>query len=209
MIRLEWGIAGLTALAALCMSSVAAAESQPRRHDGFYLQLQAGPGYLMSTAKSDVPGYGEVKIKYKGLALDTALLIGGSPKPGLVIGGALTNDYVPSPKAEMDNNSATLEDVNLYLVGFGPFVDFYPDPTSGLHFQAMLGVGALEASYQGDAGGSDPTGLFMSLGGGYDFWVGDSTAIGVMGRLAYAPLKLNDVKYNTVSPALLATFTFN
>ena len=34
-------------------------------------------------------------------------------------------------------------------------------------------------------------------------------AVGVMGRLVYAPLKLNDVRVNTVSPGIIGTFTFN
>jgi hypothetical protein len=208
--RTSSGLGIVAAVAVLGWSSIASAgEPVPNRHDGFYLQLQAGLGYLSSTAKADMGPLGEVKMTYKGLSLDTALLMGGSPIPGLAIGGALMTDYVPSPKVSQEGNSASLDDVKLYLVGIGPFVDFYPDPTKGLHFQAMVGWGGLEASYQGNAGGSDPTGLVMNVGGGYDFWVGDETSLGVMGRLGYAPLKLEETKYSTLSPAILATVTFN
>jgi hypothetical protein len=97
----------------------------------------------------------------------------------------------------------------MYLIGIGPFVDFYPNPHDGLHFQGLLGFGALETSSKGNAGGSDPTGFLVSLGGGYDWWVGNEWSIGVMGRLAYAPLSLNSVSYSTLAPAVLATFTYH
>jgi hypothetical protein len=89
------------------------------------------------------------------------------------------------------------------------FADIYPDPTDGLHIQPFLGFGGLEASVNGNAGGSDPTGLVLALGAGYDWWVGDEWSIGVMGRVAYAPLSINDVGVSVLAPAVLATFTYH
>jgi hypothetical protein len=33
--------------------------------------------------------------------------------------------------------------------------------------------------------------------------------VGVIGRFAYAPLTFNDVSYDTIAPALVATFTYH
>jgi hypothetical protein len=190
--------------AALCGAVALAPEAKadPRTHDGFYLQLDAGLGYL--SASYDVP----VSPNYHGLTTPFAFLLGGTVGP-VVIGGGFFGDHATSPGASSDAGSADAADVALTLVGIGLFADIYPDPTDGLHIQPFLGFGGLEASVNGNAGGSDPTGLVLALGAGYDWWVGDEWSIGVMGRVAYAPRSINDVGVSVHAPAVLATFTYH
>jgi hypothetical protein len=176
----------------------------PRTHDGFYLQLDAGLGYLSTSASA-----GGAKVTYSGVTLPSALLIGGSLMPGLVLGGTIVTDYAPSPGVSIAGQSGNFTGASLYLFGIGPFVDFYPDPASGLHFQAMVGYGGLQATYKGNVSNGGPTGVVLSVGGGYDFWVADEWSIGVMGRFAYAPLSESGVGFSTIAPAVLATFTYN
>jgi hypothetical protein len=201
--RAKW-CAGLTALsAALLLPAVAAAA--PRTHDGFYLQLDLGLGYLSTTA--DAGPFGE--YTYSGVTIPSAIMIGGTVGP-VVIGGGLFSDYAFSPSAEVNGGpSQTLDDVALRLIGLGVFADIYPNPNEGLHFQPFIGWGGLEATVNGNSGGSDPTGLIIAAGVGYDFWVSDEWSIGAMGRFAYAPLKLEETSYSTIAPALLATFTYH
>lgn len=180
------------------------AKAEPKTHDGFYLQLNAGLGYLSSSAEA-----AGTKVTYSGVTIPSSLLIGGTVGP-LVIGGAFFGDYAPSPSASVNGSAAmSFTDVTMTLIGIGMFADYYVDPHGGLHFQPFVGWGGLNTSYKGNSGGSDPTGLVLALGGGYDWWVGDEWSIGVMGRLAYAPLSLNSVSYNTIAPAILATFTYH
>jgi hypothetical protein len=180
-----------------------ASASEAYTHDGFYLQLAAGIGHLGSSAES-----GGVEAKYSGITVPTSLMLGGTIGP-VVIGGGFFRDYAPSPSATINGNDANLTDVTLSLIGLGFFADIYPDPKSGLHFQPFLGWGGLEATFRGNAGGSDPTGMVLALGVGYDFWVGSEWSIGPMVRVAYAPLSMNGVEYNTLAPSLLATFTYH
>ena len=182
------------------------AKAEPRTHDGFYLQLDVGLGYLSTTADTGAAGLGEVT--YSGVTIPSALFLGGTVGP-VVIGGGLFGDYAFSPSVEFGGQSQELEDVSLTLLGAGIFADFYPDPHGGLHVQPFLGYGALEASSNGNSGGSDPTGPVFAIGVGYDFWVADEWSIGVMGRFAYAALSLEDTSYNTIAPAVLATFTYH
>jgi hypothetical protein len=142
-----------------------------------------------------------------GLTIPSALLLGGTVGP-VVIGGGLFGDYVPSPKFKQGDTEFE-GDVTATLFGIGLFADFYPDPHGGLHFQPFLGYGGMEFSFEGDVSGSDPTGPIFAIGVGHDWWVGNEWSIGVMGRFAYAPLKLNDTSYNTIAPAVLATFTYH
>ena len=152
---------------------------------------------------------GGTSVSYSGVTFPTSLLLGGTVGP-VVIGGGFNFDYAPSPSGSVDGGtSVDLEDVTMTLIGLGMFADIYPDPHGGLHFQPFVGWGGLETSYKGNSGGSDPTGLVLAIGGGYDWWVGDEWSIGAMARVSYAPLSLNDVSYTTVAPALLATFTYH
>jgi Autotransporter beta-domain len=177
----------------------------PRTHDGFYLQLDAGLGYLSSTAKA-----GGTEITYSGVTTSSALFLGGTIGP-VVIGGGLTYDNAFSPKAESGGSTVDLgdSDISLHLIGFGPFVDVYPDPNSGLHFMGFVGWGGLEASQNGNVSGSDPTGMVASIGGGYEFWIANEWSIGPLARLTYAPLSRNGVDFNTTAFAVVADFKFH
>jgi hypothetical protein len=192
-------------LMALALALPSRAEAAPETHDGFYLQLNAGIGYLSSSAEVF-----NTTVTYSGVTLPSALLLGGTVGP-VVIGGGFFGDYAFSPSYEVEGGGAMMPDadVSMTLVGIGIFADIYPDPKKGLHFQPFVGWGGLETTVNGDAGGSDPTGLVLAVGGGYDWFVSDNWSIGVMGRFAYAPLSLDDVGYTTIAPSLLATFTYH
>jgi hypothetical protein len=181
----------------------AGAQAEPRTHDGFHLNLNAGLGYLSTSASQ-----GGASGSFSGLSFPTGILIGGSVIPGLVIGGNIFWHTTPSPGGGGVYENANA-DLSMYLIGIGPYVDFYPNPAEGLHFQGMVGWGGLETSVNGNVGGSDPTGLIMQIGAGYDFWVGDEWSIGPMARFAYAPFSMADVTFSTIAPSLVASFTYH
>lgn len=191
-------------LATACLGTVItmapAARAEERVHDGFYLSLQTGLGYLSSSAEA-----GGIEQTLSGVTVSSGLWMGGTVGP-VVIGGGLTFDRAFSPSVKQGDQEMDLEDVDLYLINLGVFADYYPDPTRGLHFVGMLGWGGLEASVNGDVGGSDPTGMILGLGAGYDFWIADEWSVGPLGRFMYAPLSLNDVDYDTVQFTVVADF---
>lgn len=176
-----------------------------RTHDGFYFQATAGAGY--AATNGTLRG---MDVSYTGLALDTSLMIGGSPMAGLAIGGGLMIDVLPSPAVKLDGAAVTETGIAFqYLAGIvGMFADFYPDPADGLHVQSYVGWGYLQTAHQGNVKGDDAFGLLLSVAGGYDFWVGSEWSIGGMLRFAYAPLWKTDVRFTTLAPALLINFTY-
>jgi len=204
--RLTWmhsvkALLGIATVAgALCVSGQA--EAAPRTHDGFYLQLNAGLGYLNASAEA-----GGNKQSLSGATLPSSLLLGGTVGP-VVIGGGFFAYHAFAPGASLNGQKQNL-DFSMTLIGIGAFADIYPDIHKGLHFQPFIGWGGLETSVNGNSGGSDPTGLVFAIGGGYDFFVSDNWSIGGMARIAYAPLSLNDVSYGVFAPSLLATFTYH
>lgn len=197
------GIFGLSVAATLGIASEARAEANT--HDGFYLQIQVGPGYYSMSAEQ-----AGIEASYSGVTLASALQLGGSLAPGIVLGGTLVTDYAPSPSYEVNGNEpAGTPDFTQYVFAIGPFVDFYPNPNGGLHFQGMLGFGGVETSVDGNAGGNDPTGPVLAVGAGYEWWVGREWSIGAMGRFMYGAFSYEDVGFGTIAPALLATFTYH
>ncbi|HSI03149.1 MAG: hypothetical protein ACAI38_25165 [Myxococcota bacterium] len=192
---------GLASLV-LCTSTVAMAD--PGKHDGFYMQLQGGLGYYSSSASS-----GGFEQSYSGLTIPAALLLGRTAFiPGLSIGGGLIFDTAPSPGAEI-NGTEVSASFKQFLIGLVGFADYYLQPEGGLHLQAYAGWGGLETSTAGGVGGSDPTGLLLGLGAGYDFFISDEWSFGVMGRLSYGAFSIGGVGFSTIAPAVVATLTYN
>lgn len=193
------------AAAGVTLGLTGTAHADDKTHDGFYLQAATGLGYFSASAEQ----LGE-EATYSGVTIPLSLMLGGSPMKGLAIGGGFMVDYAPSPSFQLNGQDVDSNvDFSQYVIGIGPFVDYYLDPAGGLHFQGFVGWGGLETSAEGDAGGSDPTGLVVALGVGYDLFVSDEWSIGGAGRFTFAPLSLNDVSFTTMEPALLLTATYH
>jgi hypothetical protein len=205
--RLTWkrSVKALASIAAVAgiVSVSGHAQAEALTHDGFYLQFNAGLGYTSAS----IEGPGDQSIH--GMTLPSSLLLGGTVGP-VVIGGGFFADHAFSPSYSINGQDAPfVNDVTMTLIGIGVFADIYPDVHKGLHFQPFVGWGGLETSTNGNSGGSDPTGLVLAVGGGYDFFISDNWSFGGMLRIAYAPLSLNDVGFSTFSPSLLATITYH
>jgi hypothetical protein len=207
--RLTWkrSVKALASIAAVAgiVSVSGHAKAEALTHDGFYLQFNAGLGYT-SASSEPTPSF---KEKLAGVTFPSALLLGGTVGP-VVIGGGFFADHAFSPSYSLNGNESPLvNDVTMTLIGIGVFADIYPDVHKGLHFQPFVGWGGLERSVNGDSGGSDPTGLVLAVGGGYDFFISDNWSFGGMLRIAYAPLSYNDTSVSVFSPSLLATITYH
>ena len=197
--------AGLGIVAAMAVvEGRADASGAPRVHDkGLLIQLTTGVGYYHTSSSS--PGFDQT---YAGTTLDLGLMMGGTLEPGLIVGGGLFLDRAGSPTVEQ-NGTEVEADITQYVVGLGGFVDYYLKPQGGWHVQGFLGWGGLETDGPNGAGGSDPTGLIVAIGGGKDWWISDTLAVGVLGRIVYGKLSLLGTDFPTWAPAVLATFTWH
>jgi opacity protein-like surface antigen len=120
------------------------------------------------------------------------LLLGGTPLPGLVIGGAWVSHRFQEPRYESGGQSQTLSSSRLDMSLLGPFVQYYFDPTSGPHVQALVAV-AEESFGFDDSTGSVETqqssGFGFGAGAGWDFWVGDQWSLGLELRILHTRVK--------------------
>ena len=170
-------------------------------HDGFFFRMGIGAAYGMATESYDLPSgipdsaVNEVTAKGAGLTLE--FLFGGTPAPGLVIGGGLISYVFPGPNLEDEDGDEIDTDVTATLSTIDLFVNFYPDPKSGFQIQGLVGFGVAavhnndddESVYQDEDGDDvDLTGAVVGAGVGYEGFVSQQWSLGVMGRIVYAPV---------------------
>ncbi len=177
------------------------------RHDGLYLSFGLSFGYFKNSIAYDSGPIGDEKVSKGDVSFE--FLLGGTPAPGVVIGGGLLAWGVGDPNVEVDGQTVKNSELrSMSVASLGPFVDFYPDDKGGFHVQGFVGLSQL--SFEDDRGQSDsseePTGYSLAGAVGYDFWVGDQWSIGVLGRFMYSSLAVTvddiDRTHHVLSPTL-------
>jgi hypothetical protein len=162
---------------------------QPRNryfHDGFYLRMSGGYGFLHTSTSLKDNG-STSSLNGSGTAFD--ILIGGTPAPGLVIGGGLLLQQAFDPGTTVRQRNGTVRGLDAGsngAVGFGmigPMIDAFPVPTGGFHFGGLLGLAevGLEDNQDNLSGG-----LGLSLWTGYMWWVSSQWSLGLEARYSAA-----------------------
>jgi hypothetical protein len=160
-------------------------------HDGFYLRLSTGLAYLhVSTSLAGSPA--SSTLSGWGGAFD--VMVGGTPAPGLVVGGALLSEQVFDPGTTVVgtvNGIVAHGGGSLGFLMIGPMIDAFPVPTGGFHFGGMLGLAAnsLRSNKDNWSGG-----FGLSLWAGYMWWVSSQWSLGIKGRYtgAWTTRKVGD-----------------
>ena len=192
-------------------------------HDGFYFRVGLGFGGLVGKVEPDVES--DLEGKTSGFSVLSELAFGGTPIPGLVIGGGIYSANTPATSYELEEGDAaiTIEGKGTTVGVIGPFVDVYPNPELGLHFQGAVGFGVLTADESDDdddlAFPPDKysgVGLGLMVGGGYEVFVADQWSIGGVVRVLYANATMKsdsddfvDVKAHALVPGALFTVTYH
>ena len=184
-------VEGETHAVAAPVKPPAATNERPgvHKHDGFYLRLGAGASAV--TGSTTLGGDG---IDLSGLGLATEFVLGGTAAPGLVVGGGTFGTVVPTMTYAMRVNGVKLEKDGggATALGFvGPFVDYYPNPSKGLHVQGAVGLTTSSITFPSELSASG-TGVGAMVGVGYEWWVGEQWSAGVLGRLTTTSPSLKD-----------------
>jgi hypothetical protein len=161
-------------------SERAEARRSAYRHDGFYMRVSAGIGGVwtkLETSAVDVPSSFDIN----GPALGFDLMLGGSPVPGLVVGGGFLFDQSPSPQVTSGDLSGTL-DANLNFMVLGPFFDVFFDPKAGFHVGASVGRAVTTLSSEDGSTQAQAAGVGLAAFLGYDGFVSRQWSIGIFLR---------------------------
>jgi hypothetical protein len=123
-----------------------------------------------------------------GFAFD--VLMGGTPAPGLVVGGGSVFQTAVAPG--QDTSGPPLQGlgeqapggIGLWLIG--PMIDVFPNPNQGFHMGALLGLAAV-----GLKGNDDKLsgGVGVSAWLGYGDWVAAEWSLGGLIRFTAAGAK--------------------
>jgi len=177
-----------------------------KMHDGFYARLNLGFGSQSTSIDA-----GQAYSNFSGTrgTLDLGLLIGGAPSPGIILGGALLLDSMPSTSLNADGY--TLK-TSTTLATLGPFIDGYPNPRGGFHLGGTVGLSTVRLSNDAGLPTSRANGFGLAAWLGYDWWVADQWAVGGLLQFSGAHASRNaqsmDMSVDTRSISLLLTAVY-
>ncbi len=186
-------------------------------HDGFYLRLALGGGYVHDNLHFNGTrilgvAVGAFDGEAQGGSFQGDLAAGWTVTKGLVIGGELYIEQVANPKITFSGRSVS-SDVSVgTLTMFGPVVDWYLNPHKGFHFGGMLGVARITMQ---DKSNNKLDNQPIGGGGvafvGYEWWIGKQWAAGVQGQFAAA--SMNDssanLRHTWTSGGVALSVTYN
>lgn len=202
--RRFWCCAGLTA--AICgvvsITSTAAAADSPktgqacecpespghRVHDGFF--LRSSPGLALFAATVTDAGTLPRRSRVEGLGLSSALSIGATPMPGLVLGGTLWTVNL-FPRFVEDGVMVTPDDdsVKLTVLRIGPFVDWYPNAKDGFHTSfSPTWMFQIERDPKGEPIKPIPMGPSLTLHTGYEWFLSSQFSLGALAGISFGQL---------------------
>lgn len=182
------------------------APSTPRSyhmHDGFYLRASVGIGSLRAALDDKHPS-GE-SLHGAGASFHLNLLVGGSPAPGLAIGGALLGEGTAA--VDFDRGDVHGFDRSMQLVIVGPFIDGFPRVNRGWHFGGSVGLARLSLGSTSRDERRDTNGIGGAFWLGNDFWVGPDWSVGPLLKFSGALTQRSDPDLTTSSFSISILFT--
>jgi hypothetical protein len=176
------------------------------RHKGFFLRLDAEPGYLSSSATQ---------------AGTSATISGWGGGIGIGIGGALTEDLIlfghiydvvaSNPSVSSGGSSVGTSNTSLGIVGYGVGLCYYVMPAN-VYLSGTLAIAVLTAESNGNRSNSQ-AGPGGRLAIGKEWWVSDHWGLGAAAQLSFGFNKDNAnagaPTWTTWAPSLAFSATFN
>jgi hypothetical protein len=159
-------------------------EPGARTHDGFF--ARSVPGLALYWAHVDGSSRAPHRSGIRGVGQGGELAVGGTPAPGLVVGGSVwTGRLDPVFVEDGQRVSSDDDSVKLTQLRLGPFVDYYPDASLGFHGTAGVSlVAEFESDSKGDAVEPIAYGISLATGVGHEWFVSDEVSFGFLARFA-------------------------
>jgi hypothetical protein len=174
------GVKIVVAASLLAVAGVAQAQGTGvHQHEGFFLQLDLGGGYMQSEFDE-----GGTDIKFDGGAGEFSVAVGYNVRPGLILGGQYWGSTAMDPDLERNGTSLNLNDVTLTLSGIGLNVTYYFMPLN-LYIQATPSITMLTAEF-GNIEAETDTGFGVRFAVGKEWWVSDNWALGLNAQFAFS-----------------------
>jgi len=176
-------------------------------HDGFYLRVLLGLGYLHNSAS-----YQGASYTLSGPGATFGLALGGVVAPNLVVYGEVISTAVSDPHFDDGTSSGTYSGETVSLTSIGPGVAYYLD--GNMYLSGTLLFSKISYSDSNDSSNSvDGTDLGVGLGLtlGKEWWVSHDWGLGIAGQLSASSMKdaSYDMRWTGVTASLLFSATYN
>lgn len=174
-------------------------------HDGFYMRLAIGAGYLNTTMS--VSGD---SATLSGFAGSFAAAFGGAIAPNLILYGEISGMSANEPELSYRGTSTTQRDVTFSMLTFGPGLAYYLQPMN-VYFSGSVGFGYFNASDDNDyyEDENSDLGFGFSTMMGKEWWVTADWGLGVAAQFQMATAKLDDTRFTGYGFALMLSATYN
>jgi hypothetical protein len=176
--------------------------------------MNLGLSAMTTTMEHDDAAVVDFDIGGRGVALD--LLIGGTPAPGLVFGGAFLVTSTANPQVTVgtgSNEQKFDQDGGTSFVLLGPFVDAFPDPEGGFSIGGSLGLAGFNIAENDNAidsiGTHESSGVGAMVWVGMGGWIGDNWSMGGLLRLggALTQTEVESITRHANTRAIAIVFT--
>jgi hypothetical protein len=162
-------------------SAAARADEGGRVHQGRLVRIAAGAAYLHESWHPS-GGTGDAVHTGWGPALDVT--VGKFVRPRLVVAGNLAAAAIIDRDETTLGTTYKLDDTLHFVDTASALVDFYPDPSRGLHAGGALGIAAITEVDTHMGGSQTSWGPVVALHVGWERFVSRRCSAGAMLRLA-------------------------
>lgn len=150
-------------------------------HDGFFLEASVNTAWVWVNSERSISNEFAQAIPASAFGVSSPSIawhIGGSPKPGLVIGGRVSTFILRGAELETLGQNLYLPNLELVYVDTGPFVMYYLDPGAGTFVRGSVNVGGIGTNDSENEGSSQvngrkqrPIGPSIVVGAGHGIWL--------------------------------------
>lgn len=175
-------------------------------HDGFYLRLHFGIGYLRVTGGLDK------QERYEGQSGTLGIAAGGMVTRNIALFGTFVASIADSPSYTLNGTDLGTVPGSAGLFGLGGGIVYYVEGANVYLYGAAAGVQLDLSDANDNTVYETKFGLGFQLGVGKEWWVSDNWGLGVAGELVGASMPdKNDssVKWTGGSFSVLLSATYN
>lgn len=172
-------------------------------HDGFYLRLQIGGGYVTGRQ-------GDTHLS--GGAMAFGFAIGAVVLPNLALVATFTFHEAPDPTARTSGGSTTLNDDTLGSESFGAGLVYYVEPFNAYVSASVLDMTADITDAKSNQLASSNDGIGFDVMVGKEWWVGREWGLGAAAEFTAGWMTdANDssTRWNSFTYSLLFSATYN
>jgi hypothetical protein len=150
-----------------------------RAHEGVFLQLDLGLGFVESFVDE-----GGLDVEVDGPAGEFSVAVGYNVAPGFIVGGQLWGVSAADPDVSVRRGTFGTDDVTLSLSGIGVNLTYYLIPQN-IYLQATPSFTTLTIE-EDDVEVDTDVGFGMRFAVGKEWWVSDSWALGLNAQFAFS-----------------------